>query len=109
MIDDTDASAVMRACNLEPGTLRAHLLGDLDDILTRGVLPSGAAARPSPAFERVLQSAELHARELSRAAVTGANVLLAIFAETRSPAARLLGQHGVTRERVAECIAGDDS
>jgi len=44
-----------------------------------GVLPNGAAAKPSPAFERVLQSAEIHARELNHAVVTGANVLMAIF------------------------------
>jgi len=107
LIDDTDASAVMRACNADPGALRANLLGDLDDILTRGVLPNGAAAKPSPAFERVLHGATLHARELGRAAVTGADVLMAIFPETRSPAARLLGQHGVSREGVAEWIARD--
>jgi ATP-dependent Lon protease len=111
LIDDTDASAVMRACNVDPGALRATLVGALDDILatlTMGVLPNGAAAKPSPAFERVLQSAEIHARELNHAVVTGANVLMAIFPETRSPAARLLGRHGVTRERVAELIARDD-
>jgi hypothetical protein len=33
---------------------------------------------------------------------------MAIFPETRSPAARLLGQHGVSRERVAELSARDD-
>ena len=105
LIDDTDASAVIRACNVDPGALRAILVDELDDILTMGVLPSGAAAKPSPAFERVLQSAEIHARELNHAVVTGANVLMAIFPETRSPAARLLGQYGVTRERVTDFIA----
>jgi len=108
LIDDTDASAVMRACNVDPGALRATLVGALDDILatlTMGVLPNGAAAKPSPAFERVLQSTEIHARELNHAVVTGANVLMAIFPETRSPAARLLGQYGVTRERVTDFIA----
>jgi ATP-dependent Lon protease len=105
LIEDADASAVMAACNADLGAIRADLLGYLDNGLKDGVLPNGAAARPSPAFERVLQSAALHARELGRAAVTGANVLMAIFPETRSPAARLLGQHGVSVERVAELIA----
>jgi ATP-dependent Lon protease len=107
LIDDTDVSAAMRACNADPGALRAHLLGYLDDILRSGVLPNGAAAKPTVAFERVLHGAALHARELGRAAVTGANALMAIFPETRSPAARLLGEHGVSQERVAELIARD--
>jgi ATP-dependent Clp protease ATP-binding subunit ClpA len=37
--------------------------------------------------------------------VTGAQVLLAIFAERESPAAWLLGQQGVTRQDAAHFIA----
>jgi ATP-dependent Lon protease len=108
LIEDADASAVMAACNADLGALRADLLGYLDNGLKDGVLPNGAAAKPTAAFERVLQSAALHARELGRAAVTGANVLMAIFPESRSPAARVLGQRSVSRERVAELVARDD-
>jgi ATP-dependent Lon protease len=105
LIDDADASAVLRACNADLGTIRSDLLGYLDSELKDSVLPNGVPAKPSPAFERVLWGAALHARELGHATATGANVLVAIFPETRSPAARLLSQHGVTRQRVAECIA----
>jgi ATP-dependent Lon protease len=106
LIEDADASAVMGACDADLGAIRADLLGHLDDGMRHGVLQNGAAAKPTAAFERVLQSAALHARELGSAAVTGANVLMAIFPETRSPAARLLAQHGVTRELVTKLIAG---
>jgi ATP-dependent Lon protease len=37
--------------------------------------------------------------------VTGANILVAIFRETRSPAARLLGEQGVTRADAASFVA----
>jgi ATP-dependent Lon protease len=108
LIDDADTSIVLRGCNADLDALRSNLLGYLDSELKDGILPNGVSAKPSPAFERVLWGAALHARELGRAAVTGANVLMAIFPETRSPAARLLGQHGVSRERVAELSARDD-
>jgi ATP-dependent Lon protease len=69
------------------------------------VFERGADPRPTPAFERVAQRAALHAQELGQPAVTGANTLLALFSETRSPAARLLGEQGVSRERTAGFIA----
>ena len=103
--DDADASAVMRACNAELGALRASLVGYLDDELKGIVTEQGGAPKPTAAFQRVAQRAATNALELGCSEITGANTLLAIFAETRSPAARLLGQHGVSRERVAELIA----
>ena len=58
----------------------------------------GDDARPSSAFQRVVQRAVTHLQWSGREAVTGANVLMAIFAETESPAVRLLGDHGLTRQ-----------
>jgi ATP-dependent Lon protease len=69
------------------------------------MIEKGADARPTAAFERVAQRAASHAQELGRPAVTGATTLLALFPETRSPAARLLGEQGVSRERTADFIA----
>ena len=64
----------------------------------------GSAGRP--AFQRVEQRAEIHAHELGRPVVTGANMLIGIFPETRSPAAQLLGENGITLARAIEVIAG---
>jgi ATP-dependent Lon protease len=108
LVDDTDASAVMRTCNADLGALQAGLVSYLDNELKNLVTEHGGDAKPTAAFQRVAQRAAINAQELGRPAITGANTLLAILAETRSPAARLLGQHGVSRERVAELIAGDD-
>lgn len=105
LVDDTDASAVMRASNADLGALQASLVNYLDNELKDLVIENGGAAKPTAAFQRVAQRAAINAQELGHPAVTGANTLLAIFPETRSPAARLLGQHGVSRERVAELIA----
>jgi ATP-dependent Lon protease len=105
LIDDADASAVMGACNADLGALKAALLGYLDNELKDLVIENGGDAKPTAAFERVAHRAALHAQELRRPVVTGANTLFGIFHEMRSPAAKLLGKQGVSRERVADFIA----
>jgi ATP-dependent Lon protease len=104
LIDDADASAVMRACDADLGALKASLLSYLDKELKKLVIVGGNA-KPTAAFQRVTQRAELRAQELRQHAVTGANTLLGIFSETQSPAAHLLGEQGVSRERAADFIA----
>jgi ATP-dependent Lon protease len=107
LIDDADASAVMQACDADLGALRASLLSYLDKDLKRLVIPIGINAIQTDAFLRVTRRAERHAQELGQLAVTGANALVGIFPETRSPAAHLLGEQGVSRERAADFIAHD--
>ena len=103
LIEDADASAVMRACDADLGGLRQGLVQYLDNELKHIVIETGSA-EPTAAFKRVDERAALHAQEVGHAAVTGANALVALFAETRSPAARLLGEHGVSRGRAAKAI-----
>jgi ATP-dependent Lon protease len=105
LIDDADACLVMRACNADLGALKADLLGYLDNEPKDLVIRNGGDARPTPAFQRVTQRATLHAQESGQPLVTGAHILLAIFPETRSLAARLLDQQGVSRRRAAGAIA----
>jgi ATP-dependent Lon protease len=105
LIDDTDASVVMRACGADLAALKADLLTYLGSERENLVIEPGAEARPSPAFRRVGQRAQLHAQELGGVAVTGANALLGLFPETRSPAARLLDKQGVSPARAAEVVA----
>lgn len=106
LIEDADASAVMRACEADLGKLRQRLVQYLDNELKHTVIETGSA-EPTAAFKRVDQRAALHAQEVGHAAVTGANALIvALFAETRSPAARLLAEHGVSRVRADIAIAG---
>jgi ATP-dependent Lon protease len=104
LIDDAEASAVMRACDADLAGLRQGLVQYLDNELKHTVTDTGSA-EPTPAFKRVDQRAALHAQEVGYAAVTGANALVALFAETRSPAARLLAEHGVSRGRSDKAIA----
>ena len=101
LIDDANASAVMRGCKADLGVLREKVASYLDNELRRLVIDKGGDAKPTAAFERVAQRAALLTQELNRPDITGANTLLAIFAESQSPAARFLGEQHVSRERVA--------
>jgi ATP-dependent Lon protease len=107
LIDDADASAVMRAGNADLGALKGNLVSYLDNQLKDIVIEKGSDAQPTAAFQRVAQRAALNAQQLGRLAVTGANTLAAIFPETRSPAARLLGEQGLSHGRVVDIIAQD--
>jgi ATP-dependent Lon protease len=96
---------VMLVCKADLGVLSKKLADYLDNELKGIVIENGADAIPTAAFQRVSQRSALHAQELGRPVVTGANILLAIFPETRSPAARLLGEQGVTLWQAASFIA----
>jgi ATP-dependent Lon protease len=104
LIDDTDAAAVLQTCKADLGALQASLLNYLDHELKGLVIESGADARPTAAYGRVTERATLDAQASGRSAVTGANTLLAIFPETRSPAVRFLGEQGVWPGRVSDLI-----
>ncbi|MES2193089.1 MAG: LON peptidase substrate-binding domain-containing protein [Pseudomonadota bacterium] len=105
LIDDADASALMRACQADLDMLRSDLLSYLDNELKEIVNETSGSAVRTAAFERVTQRATLQAQELGHAAVSGANALLAMFPETRSPAAGFLGKQGVFRAAAAELVA----
>jgi hypothetical protein len=98
LIDDRDASAVMTGCNVDLGALKKNLANYIDNELTGLAKSNGSNARPTSAYQRVVQRAVTHIQWSGREEVTGTNVLLAIFAETESPAVRLLGEQAMTRQ-----------
>jgi Glyoxalase superfamily protein/Clp amino terminal domain, pathogenicity island component len=105
LIDDADAAAVMKGCNVDLGALKDDLAGYVDNELKRLEIGDGSNSKPTVAFQRVVQRAELQVHGLGRDTVTGAQVLLAIFAERESPAAWFLGEQDVTHQEVANFIA----
>jgi hypothetical protein len=105
LIDDADASVVMKVCNANLGALAEKLVDYLDNELKSLVIGSGADPEPTAAFQRVVQRAELRGQEQGRSMVTGTNTLEAISFETRSPAARLLAEQGMTRQHLLGIIS----
>ena len=95
LIDDVDASAVMKACQVDLGLLREQLTNYIDNDKTL-VSADGGEPQRTAGFQRVEQRARYYAEGRGLALRTGAELLLAIFPEGESPAARLLDAQGMT-------------
>ncbi|MCB1480198.1 MAG: AAA family ATPase, partial [Rhodobiaceae bacterium] len=97
LIDDQDAAAVMRACNVDLDVLRRNLVDYIGDELDNLVIETDADSKPTAGFQRVIQRAVIHVQSSGREEVTGANVLIAMFAERESHAAYFLQEQDMTR------------
>src|SRR5690242_16386680 len=97
LIDDQDAAAVMRACNVDLDKLRRNLVAYVESELENLVADGNEDSKPTAGFQRVIQRAVIHVQSSGREEVTGANVLVAIFAERESHAAYFLQEQEMTR------------
>jgi ATP-dependent Clp protease ATP-binding subunit ClpA len=93
LIDDADASVVMKACKVDLGSLKESVASYIDNELTTLVTEGDREPTPTPAFQRVVQRGVRSAEGLDREA-TGADLLVAMFDEHESPAVWLLGDAG---------------
>jgi ATP-dependent Clp protease ATP-binding subunit ClpA len=106
LIDEPDAARVMKACSVNLEELRATLVKYIDeDLTTLETNIDGSEAVPTAAFQRVIQRAAIHVQSSGRTEVTGANVLVAIFAERESNAAYFLQEQDMTRYDAVNFIA----
>ncbi len=99
LADDRDAAAVMRACNVDIDLLRRDLYEFIENKLAnlRMEEDDDDQAKPTASFQRVIQRAVIHVQSSGREEVTGANVLVAMFAERESNAAHFLQKQDMTR------------
>lgn len=97
LTDDDDAVAVLDACEVDRESLRQDLEEFIEDELSSLVVDGDVDSTPTAAFQRVIQRAVIHVQSSGRDEVTGANVLVAIFAERESHAAYFLEQQEMTR------------
>src|SRR6218665_3624475 len=70
-----------------------YIDGELENLVVEG----GEDSKPTAGFQRVIQRAVIHVQSSGREEVTGANVLVAIFAERESHAAYFLQEQEMTR------------
>ncbi|MGH1368476.1 MAG: ATP-dependent Clp protease ATP-binding subunit ClpA [Maritimibacter sp.] len=106
LIDEPDAVRVMKACSVDLDELKKTLNTYIDEEL--GAFETnveGSEAVPTAAFQRVIQRAAIHVQSSGRTEVTGANVLVAIFAERESNAAYFLQEQDMTRYDAVNYIA----
>jgi ATP-dependent Clp protease ATP-binding subunit ClpA len=97
LTEDQDAVAVLRACTVDLEKLRRDLVGYVDNELVNLVSNHVEDAKPTASFQRVLQRAAIHVQSSGREEVTGANVLVAMFAERESHAVYFLQEQDMTR------------
>ncbi len=98
LVDEPEAAGVMKACGVDLDTLRGALTRFVDEELDTLVSDvEGSEAAPTTGFQRVIQRAAIHVQSSGRTEVTGANVLVAIFAERESHAAFFLQEQDMTR------------
>ncbi|MCR9069948.1 MAG: ATP-dependent Clp protease ATP-binding subunit ClpA [Rhodobacteraceae bacterium] len=106
LIDEPDAHKVMKACSVDTDALRDTLISFIDEELASLETDvEGSEAVPTAAFQRVIQRAAIHVQSSGRTEVTGANVLVAIFAERESNAAYFLQEQDMTRYDAVNFIA----
>ena len=97
LIDDGDSASVMRACSVDLAVLKKSLVDYIDRELENLVHDGQDDAKPTAGFQRVIQRAVIHVSSSGREEVTGANVLIAIFAERESHAAYFLQEQDMSR------------
>jgi len=97
LLDDGDAAGVITACDVDIEALRADITQYLNDDLESLIVEDFEEARPTAGFHRVIQRAVIHVQSSGREEVTGANALVALFAERESHAVYFLQERDMTR------------
>mgnify|MGYP003329995794 CR=1 FL=1 len=105
LLDDKDAISVLKACAVDTNEIKISvenfILKDLEN------LKENFTGEPklTNSFQRVIQRAAIHVQSSGRTEVTGANVLVAMFAERESNAAYFLQDQNMTRYDAVNFIA----
>ncbi len=107
LIEDVEVRPVLLGLGVNLDQLARELERFLDETVPR--LPpqeaGGDEAQPTLGFQRVMQRAMVQVQASGRQLVSGANVLVALFAEQDSHAVYLLRRQGVSRLDVTRFIA----
>ena len=97
LTEDQDALSVLRACGVDVERLRRELTEYIENELANLTTGHIDDAKPTASFQRVLQRAAIHVQSSGREQVTGANVLVAMFAERESHAVYFLQEQEMSR------------
>jgi ATP-dependent Clp protease ATP-binding subunit ClpA len=107
LLDNPSANEVLKACGANVDDLRKSVAGFIKENTPIVSGTEDVDTQPTLGFQRVIQRAIMHVQSTGngKKEVTGANVLVAIFAEKDSHAVYYLHQQGVTRLDVVNFIA----
>ena len=105
LLDNAAAVRVLRACGGDVDSLRKSIGEFLDENVPKVPGAADVDTQPTLGFQRVIQRAVLHVQGAGKKEVTGANVLVAIFAEKESHAVYFLHKQNITRFDVVNFIS----
>ena len=105
LLDDESAAGVLTGCGADIDAVRKELEEFLDSNMEKVPDDDKLTTHQTIGVGRVLQRAVLHVQGAGKREVTGANLVVAIFAEPESNAAYILQNHGVTRRDVTLFIS----
>ncbi|MFK7866495.1 MAG: ATP-dependent Clp protease ATP-binding subunit ClpA [Alphaproteobacteria bacterium] len=105
LLEDKDASKVFDATQINVDRLREDLEQFLELDLTHMLGSHNVDPKPTAGLQRVLRRAAVHMQHAGRDEVTGANVLVALYAERDSYAIYFLQLQEMTRLDVVNFIA----
>ena len=97
LIEDADAAAVLRACSVDSDLLAKNLHDYIENELNNLINEDADECKPTAGFQRVIQRAIISVQSSGREDVSGANVLVALFAERESHAVYFLQEQDMTR------------
>ncbi|MEM9452852.1 MAG: ATP-dependent Clp protease ATP-binding subunit ClpA [Myxococcota bacterium] len=105
LLDDDSAGKVLSGCGADIDAVRTDLEEFLEENMSEVPEDEELTTHQTIGVGRVLQRAVLHVQGAGKREVTGANLLVAIFAEPESNAAYILQSHGITRRDVTLFIS----
>src|SRR5437667_285976 len=103
LIDDQDAAAVMRACNVDLDKLRRSLTGYLESELENLVSDGNEDSKPTAGFQRVIQRAVIHLQSPGREAEISRTIQVLCRRQKNNPL--FVGDAGVGKTAIAEGLA----
>ena len=105
LLENPAALKVLRACGADVEELQAELTHFIEDNSPRLEGDDERETQPTLGFQRVFQRAVQHVQSSGNKEVSGANILVAIFAERESHAAFFLHQQDIARLDVVNFIS----
>ena len=105
LLFDESTAVIVRHSGGDPAVIKKELEQFLSDQLESVPEESFDVPAASLAVQRAIRRAAAHVQSSGKEQITGANVLVAIFAERESPAVSILEKAGVTRLDIVAYIS----
>jgi ATP-dependent Clp protease ATP-binding subunit ClpA len=107
LLDDLDAHAALLACGADIELLRSELMEFLEQNVRPVSDEKEVDSCPTGEFQRVIQRAAIHADEVGRETINGANILVDLLSERESPAVYFIEKQGLFQSALAKLVNGD--